>query len=82
MTRHEALAALLALPDEPCLLGLLGQPRGRTYTYARDPLRDPWTIKRDLGVAYAERARQEWTDGDISCVVSFRRQPLKIVMRA
>ena len=75
MTRAEALAALLAIPDEPCM-----PPRVRHYTYARDPRRDPWVIKRELGIAYAERCRQEWTNGDISCVVSVRR--LRMVRRA
>ena len=74
MTRLEALSALLALPDEICLR------RGYRYVYARDPRRDPWQIKRELGTAYAERCRQEWTNGDISCVVSVRR--LRIVRRA
>ena len=69
MTRAEALAALLAIPDESCM-----PPRVRHYTYARDPKRDPWVIKRELGIAYAERRRQDWTNGDISCVVSVRRQ--------
>lgn len=75
MTRAEALAALLALPDPPELIG-----RGRHYTYARDPRRDSWQIKRELATAYVERTRQEWTDGDISCVVSVRK--LRMVKRA
>jgi hypothetical protein len=75
MTRAEALTKLLALPNESCLA-----PIGRHYTCARDPKRDPWVIKRELGIAYAERMRQEWTNGDISCVVSVRR--LRMVRRA
>lgn len=75
MTRAEALTRLLALPDPPDLAG-----RGRHYTCARDPKRDPWKLKRELGIAYAERMRQEWTNGDISCVVSVRR--LRMVKRA
>ena len=77
-TRIEALILLLALPDEPCM-----PPRSRHYICARDPQRDPWVRKRELGIAYAEHMRQEWTNGDISCVVSVRRQPmLKMVRRA
>ncbi len=75
MTRQEALILLLSLPDEPGLASI-----GCHYTYARDPRRDPWTVKRELGIAYAKRCRQEWTNGDISCIVSVRR--LKIVKRA
>jgi hypothetical protein len=56
MTRAEALTRLLALPNEPCLA-----PIGRRYTYARDPKRDPWVIKRELGIAYAEHCRQDRT---------------------
>jgi hypothetical protein len=72
MTRPEALAKLAALPDLPGM--------GRHYTVARDPKRDPWVIKRALGIAHNEWLRQEWTDGDISCVVSVRR--LRMVKRA
>lgn len=74
MTRLEALIALLAIPDEPCMV------RRRRYTYAHDPRRDPWQIKRNLGIAYCEHQRQAWTNGDISAVVSVRR--LKMVKRA
>jgi hypothetical protein len=74
MTRQEALIKLLAMPDPPELTG-----RGRHYVAARDPRRDPWVIKRELGIAYAERRRQDWTNGDISCVVSVRRQPLYVI---
>jgi hypothetical protein len=74
MTRPEALTLLLSQPDEPCL------HRGYHYVYARDPRRDPWEIKRALGIAYAEHCRQAWTNGDISCVISVRR--LRMVKRA
>ena len=86
MTRPEALAALLALPNPP-------GDYGYRYTYARHPngacgplsarrnaSSDPWQIKRDLGIAFAEHSRQAWTNGDISCVVSVRR--LRMVRRA
>ncbi|MCR4301832.1 MAG: hypothetical protein NUV51_09500 [Sulfuricaulis sp.] len=70
MTKQEALALLLALPDPPDL-----PRRGYRYTQTRDPRRDPNVIKRDLGTAYVERRRQErGNGGDISCVVSVRRQ--------
>ena len=75
MTRPEALTLLLSQPDEPCM-----PRRTRHFTYARAPRRDPWVIKRDLGVAYAEHQRQAWTNGDISCVVSVRR--MRLVKRA
>ena len=75
MTRQEALIKLLAMPDPPELIG-----RGRHFVSARDPRRDPWKIKRALGVAYCEWQRQEHTNGDISCVVSVRR--LRMVKRA
>jgi hypothetical protein len=73
MTRPEALAKLLALPDEPCM-----PPRGRHYTHARDPKRDPWIIKRELGIAYVEHRRQDHSGGD--SVVSVRR--MRLVKRA
>ncbi len=73
MTRPEALAALLALPNPP-------GDYGYRYTYARDPRRDPWQIKRALGVAYCEWQRQDHINGDISCIVSVRR--LRMVKRA
>ena len=71
----EAFAVLLARPDPPDLVG-----RGRHYTCTRDTRRDPWQIKRALGMAYVEHQRQAWTGGDISCVVSVRR--MKMVKRA
>jgi hypothetical protein len=74
MTRLEALTALLAIPDEPCMT------RRWAYTYARDPRRDPWQIKRNLGIAYVEYRRQAWTNGDISAVVCVRK--LRMVKRA
>ena len=73
MTRPEALAALLALPNPP-------GDYGYHQTQPRDPRRDPWQIKRELGIAFCEWQRQEWTNGDISCVVSVRR--LRMVKRA
>lgn len=69
MTRPEALAALLAR-----------HPVERAYVLTQPGRPDSDAIKRDLGTAYVERRRQEWTDGDISCVVSTRR--LRIVRRA
>ena len=77
VTRIEALMAILALPDEPCM------SRDYRYTCARDPRRDPDVIKRDLGVAYVQHRRQQHAHGDVSCVVSVRRQPiLKLARRA
>lgn len=77
MTRAQALALLLAQPDEPCL------HRGYHYTQPRDPKRDPDVIKRDLGTAYVSHRRQDLqSGGDISCVVSVRRQPLRILKSA
>lgn len=72
MTRYEAFVALLALPDPP------GMVRGHHQVCARS--RDPWELKRQLGVAYVEHRRQDWMDGDISCVVAVRK--LKIARRA
>lgn len=70
MTRAEALATLLALPDEPCL------HRGYRYTCPRDPRVDPDLLKRDLGTAYVTHRRQDH-GADISCVVSVRRMPVR-----
>lgn len=65
--------------------GACGPTCGRTFIdeQGRTVVRssDPWEIKRDLGIAYVERMRQEWTDGDISCVVSVRRTPLYAIRR-
>lgn len=72
--RLSALVALAALPDLPGM--------GRRYTHWRDMRRNPEVIKRDLGTAYVAWRRQEWTDGDVSRVVSVRRQPLRIVRGA
>ena len=76
--KHErrllALIALAALPDLPGM--------GRRYTHARDQRRDPEIAKRDLATAYVAHRRQEWTNGDASCVVSVRRHPLRIVRPA
>lgn len=74
MTRFEALIVLLAQPDPPYMR------RGYRYTYARCPLRDPEVIKRNLATAYVTWRRQEHVDGDISSVVSVRRQ-LRVVRR-
>lgn len=65
---HEALLQLLALPDPPELRG-----RGYTTTCPRDPLRNPDTLKRDLGTAYVEWRRQD--HADVSSVISVRRSP-------
>lgn len=73
MTRLEALTLLLAMPNPPGNFG-------SHLTRVRDPKRDPWQVKRDLGIAYVEHRRQRWANGDISCVVSVRR--LKIVRSA
>jgi hypothetical protein len=68
---RESLAALLAQPDPPELIGL----RRHVWTQPRDPRRDPEVLKRDLATAYVQHRRQErqW-QGDISAVVSVRRQ--------
>lgn len=77
MTRAEALALLLAMPDEPFMR------RGYRYTCARDQRRDPNVIKRDFGIAYVAHRRQEHAAGDISCIVSVRRHPkLRVVKQA
>ena len=77
MTRAEALALLLSIPDEPCM------HRGHYYTYARNRNRDPNVIKHDLGTAYVEHMRQDHMNGGISCVVSVqRKQILKLARRA
>lgn len=68
MTRPEALTLLLSRPDELCL------PRRASVVLWPEPARDPDVLKRDLGVAYVERRRQEHqVGGDISCVVSVAR---------
>ena len=67
MTRQQALLEALALPDPADL-----PPRRHHQTAPRDPRRDPELIKRDLGTAYVEHARQ--AGRDISCVVSRRRR--------
>jgi hypothetical protein len=77
MTRPEALAALLALAP-PAALPI--ERIGHRYRLGRDHLRDPEVIKRDLGTAYVAWRRQAWTGGD--CVVSVRRQPMRVVRRA
>lgn len=69
--RAAAIAALLALPDAPDLLGVWGRRRGYRYTQPRDPKRDADRLKRDLGIAYVERRRHE-RGKDISAVVSKR----------
>ena len=56
--QRKRLAALLDKPDETSLLGLGGKLRGRSYILARDPKRDTWVMKRELGIAYAERMRR------------------------
>lgn len=74
MTAIEALIIILSSPDPPDLAR-----RGFRYTQPGDWLRRN-EIKRDLGTAYVERMRQEWTDGDISRVISVRR--LRMVKHA
>lgn len=94
MTRAEALLTLLSQPDESSLLGMGGRPRGYRYVLSRHPVglccadcarvasSDPDVLKRDLGVAYAERRRHE-SGRDISAIVSVRRKTrLKIVRTA
>lgn len=99
MTRADALVALLAAPIPSNLVGLeaIGyayklprHPDGACGfgCQRRDAdglllSSDPWVIKHALGIAHVEHARQDWTDGDISCVVSVRKQPrLSMVKRS
>lgn len=78
LQRHVAeVAALLNRPDPPDL-----PPRGHRVTCERDPRRDPWELKRLLGVAYIEHVRQAWVNGDISSVVATHRYARLRVVRS
>ena len=70
--QQDLLIRLIELPDPPAL-----PHRGYKYTYPGDSRRKD-EIKRDLGTAYVEHRRQD-AGQDISCVVSVRRQLLKLV---
>lgn len=76
MTSAEAFIELLALPDEPCL------HRGYRYTQPRSARVSPDILKRDLATAYCAHRMQDHKGNDISCVVSVRRQPLRLVRKA
>lgn len=73
--RAKALAALLALPDEPCL------HRGYHYVLPRDTRVNADKMKRDLAMAYVEWRRYDHVGGEISCVVLGARARLKVVSK-
>lgn len=71
--QREALIKLLKQPDPPDII--------RRYHYTCAGASNKDEIKHNLGTAYVTHRRQD-AGQDISCVISVRRRPLKLVRRA
>lgn len=73
-TRYDAYCDLLSRPDLPCL-----PARGKHWLCARDPLRNPETLKRDLAREYVEHRKSVFKDE--GSIISVRRSPLRLVQK-